>query len=359
MSKRIKKSLCRIKKSTKAHIYIQHKLPEPKAEYVSSNFSTVIFLHRGQPPALMARGLDILLSHIKEEHDNCPADSWCRWRKTATTSKPTPATKTNYTSLDIEKVREVFNIFATEEFCKHLKLGMTQNANESLHNTIWNFCPKAKYISPQSVRISTGIAVIIFNDGELSLYGPLSDLNLNPSYSSFRSLCKREQTRKFHLSATIKKNIDRRTRRQRTMRDRRERDLLKTEGGRSYKSSSFGSEVTPRLPKKTTAKSRERGRGAQGSTRGKGVKRRLIPADMSESSNDTDASTSSGSSEGVCDICNARQPPPQTHRTIFGKTTVQWVGCDECNGWFHQCCTELDQDVDVSTIDFKCFHCTY
>ena len=42
VSKRIKKSLCWIKKSTKSHSYIQHKLPEPKAEYVSSNFSTVI-----------------------------------------------------------------------------------------------------------------------------------------------------------------------------------------------------------------------------------------------------------------------------------------------------------------------------
>ena len=42
VSKRIKKSLCWIKKSTKSHSYIQHKLPESKAEYVSSNFSTVI-----------------------------------------------------------------------------------------------------------------------------------------------------------------------------------------------------------------------------------------------------------------------------------------------------------------------------
>ena len=359
VSKRVKKSLCRIKKSTKAHAYIQHKLPEPKAEYVSSNYSTVVLQHRGKSPAQMAKGLDTLLSHISGKHDSCPTDSWCRWRKTATTSQPTPATTTNFTSQDIKKVREVFAIFATEDFSRHLTLGLTQNANESLHNTIWNFCPKAKYISPQSVRISTAIAVTCFNDGELSLYGLLSDLQLNPSYTSFRSLCRREQTRKLHLKATFKKNIDRRARRQKTMKERRERDLLRGEGCRSYKSSSFGSEITQRPPKKTPTTSRARGggRGNIPPTRGKALKRRLMPADSSESSSDSNISTVSGSSEGICDICERRQPPPQTSRTISGKATVQWIGCDDCDRWFHQCCTELDDAVDVSTIDYKCYNC--
>ena len=172
-----------------------------------------------------------------------------------------PATTTNFNSQEIANVREVFKTFATEEFCKHLTMGMTQNANESLHNTIWNFCPKAKYISPQSVRISTGIAIVCFMDSELSLYGLLIDLNLTPSYTSYKSLCRREKTRKLHLAATTKKNIIRRTRRQKTMRERRERDLLRKEGGRSYKSSCFGAEVNPIPPKKTPVKARGRGRG--------------------------------------------------------------------------------------------------
>ena len=65
---------------------------------------------------------------------------------------------------------------------------MTQNANESLHNTIWNLCPKAKYVSPQSVTISTDVAVTIFNEGELSVYGFKKDLQLKPDYLSFRSI---------------------------------------------------------------------------------------------------------------------------------------------------------------------------
>ena len=58
-----------------------------------------------------------------------------------------------------------------EEFCSHLALGMTKNANESRLNIIWNFCPKAKYISPQSTAITTAVEVTVFNQGKLSVYG--------------------------------------------------------------------------------------------------------------------------------------------------------------------------------------------
>ena len=85
---------------------------------------------------------------------------------------------------------------ADEKFCSHLTLGMTQNANESLHSTIWNLCPKAKYVSPQSVTISTAVAVTIFNEGELSIYGFMKDLQLKPTYLSFRSIIKREETKR-------------------------------------------------------------------------------------------------------------------------------------------------------------------
>ena len=76
------------------------------------------------------------------------------------------------------------------------------------------------------------------------------------------------------------------------MRERRERDILKSEGGRSYKSCSFGSEVKAKPPLKTPTRTRGRGKGTSCSTRGKGVKRSLIPAEHSESSYDTDISTS-------------------------------------------------------------------
>ena len=162
VSKRLKKTLVIIKKNTVNHSYVQCKLTEPKADYISSNYSTVILQNRGKSPADLCKGLKIFLSHVSGVHSTCPNDSWCRWHQTSSTAKPPPTNLTNYTQDQLAKVREVFETYSTEEFCSHLTLGLTQNANESLHNVIWNLYPKAKYISPQSIRISTAIAVTIF-----------------------------------------------------------------------------------------------------------------------------------------------------------------------------------------------------
>ena len=55
---------------------------------------------------------------------------------------------------------------------------------------------KGKYVSRQSVTISKAVAVTIFNEGELSICGFKKDLQLKPNYLSFRSIIKREQTKR-------------------------------------------------------------------------------------------------------------------------------------------------------------------
>ena len=360
VSKRLKKTLCKVKKNTTKQTYVQHKLTEHKAEYVSSNFSTVVFQNRGKTPNCMSKAVGTLLTHISGDHSNCPEDTWCKWR----TAKTAPAATTNYTSNDIAKVTEVFQTYGNVEFCSHLTLGMTQNKNESLHNVIWNFCPKSKYISPQSVRISTAIAVTIFNEGELSLYGIMKDLELNPTYISFSSLCKRELLRQRKRMYIKRSNVDRRSRRQRTSKQRREKELLKLEGGKSYRSSSFGSETFQKPKKVESVRGRGRGprRGTRiASSRGKGVKRRIIPAEESEDSlfSSTDSNTdSSNTNICICGICGKNQPPQERHRSISKWSRVKWVMCDLCNQPFHQCCAEIPRGVDISDLPFICFNCS-
>ena len=184
---------------------------------------------------------------------------------------------------------------------------MTQNANESLPNVIWNFCPKAKYISPQSVLISTAIAVTVFNEGELCLYGIMHDMKLHPSHISFRSICKREQTKQQHRNYTKKANRNRRARRQKLSKLRREQQLLRLEGGRSYKSSSFGTENFTTSSKPRRARRQRRVCAVTTrrvtTTRGKGVKRRLTPApdsnDSCHSIPDNDFSNTEDESDGT------------------------------------------------------------
>ena len=165
VAERLKKNLKKIKANTKTKTYIQHKLPEWKADYIAANYSTVILQNRGTTPDKLSRALRLLLDHAAGKHSGCPTgeNTWCRWNRPP--SSITPATLTTFTTIDIQKVQEAFNTYATTEFCSHLTLGLTQNANESLHNMIWSLCSNNKYVSPQSIRISIAIAVLTFNEG--------------------------------------------------------------------------------------------------------------------------------------------------------------------------------------------------
>ena len=245
VAKRLKKNLKKIIPNTKTITYIQHKLPEWKADYIAANYSTVILQNRGTTPDKLSRALHILLNHAAGNHSGCPTgeNTWCRWNKPS--SSTTPATLTTFTPIDIQKVREVFNKFATTEFCSHLTLGLTQNSNESLHNMIWCLCPKNKHISPQSIRISTAIAVLSFNEGELSLFGMMYDLGLSPSRQAYLSIAIVSRIhQQSSRTSRIKSNFQRRRRRMKLVKQCREKALLKSEGGGSYKGGRYGAENT-------------------------------------------------------------------------------------------------------------------
>ena len=72
VTKRLKKTLCIVRKNTKNHSCIQHKLAEPKATYISSNYSTAILQHKRQSPATIANRLNIFLSHASGTHEHSP-----------------------------------------------------------------------------------------------------------------------------------------------------------------------------------------------------------------------------------------------------------------------------------------------
>ena len=154
------------------------------------------------------------------------------------------------------KIKEVFAKYANEKFCSHLTLGMTQKANESLHSTIWNLFLKAKYVTPQSVTISTTVTATIFNGGELPIYEFMKDIQLKPNYLSFSSIIRRKEIKRKKRSYIRRATLDRRTRRQKLRKERRERDLIREEGGQSYKSISFGLETFSNFPRKRPSRTR-------------------------------------------------------------------------------------------------------
>ena len=354
VAKRLKKNLKKIKPSTKTKTYIQHKLPEWKADYIASNYSTVILQNRGTTPDKLSRALRLLLNHAAGIHSGCPTgeNSWCRWNRPSTTT--TPATLTTFTTIDIEKVQEAFNTYATTEFCSHLTLGLTQNANESLHNMIWSLCSKSKYVSPQSIRISTAIAVLNFNEGELSLFGIMYDLGLAPSHQVYQSICNRVHKLESSHTSKKKSNFQRRRRRMKLVKQYREKALLKSEGGVSYRGGQFGAEST-----QSKKRGRTRGLVRQARRVSTGLKRKLkersAPSISSPSSGD--ASGSSDESTTLCAICDQREPDPVALRRVGKKVESQWVCCDVCSDWVHCYCADVDYET-VSAGSFTCDKCS-
>ena len=296
VAKRLKKNLKKLNSNTKTITYIQHKLPEWKADYIAANYSTFILQNRGTTPDKLSRALRLLLDHAAVNHYGCPTgeNTWCRWNKPS--NSKTPATLTTFTLIDIQKVREVFNKYATTEFCSHLKLGLTQNSNESLHNIIWCICPKNKHVSPQSFRISTAIAVLSFNEGELSLFGMMYDLGLSPSRQAYRSIVIRFHQQSSRTSM-IKSNFQRR-RRMKLVKQYREKALLKSKGGGACKGGRYGAENTQRKRLWQT-----RGRSRQASRVSTGLKRKLkarsTPSVSSQSSGAASSSSDRGGGRGA------------------------------------------------------------
>ena len=351
VAKRLKKNLKKVKANNKALSYVQHKLSDWKADYIASNYSTVILQNRGTTPDHLSTALYILLKHAAGDHFDCPSgeDTWCRWNRTSGTSIPTSVS--TFTPTDIQKIREVLNTYASPEFCSHLTLGLTQNANESLHNMIWSRCPKNVYVSPRSIRISTALAILTFNETELSLFGIMTDLGLSPSRRVFRSIYCRVMKLQSSRVSQAKTNTKRRRRRLKLAKESREKALLRSEGGSSYKSGHFGSEQTRR---------RSRGRGAVGRASSRvtkrGVQNRNLSPDSSlPSSND---STNSDESTTLCAICHLREPEPFTQRRVGHKMDpLDWVCCDQCSEWHHCYCVDVEFE-SVSTTSFLCHKCS-
>ena len=134
----------------------------------------------------------------------------------------------------------------------------------------------------------------------------------------------------------------------------REKALLKSEGGGSYRGGHFGSESTQSKMRRQT-----RGRARQTRRVSTGVKRKLkertTPSISSPSSDD--ASISSDESTTLCAICNQREPDPVALRRVGKKIESQWVCCDVCSDWVHCYCADVEYDT-VSAGSFTCDKCS-
>ena len=112
----------------------------------------------------------------------------------------------------------------------------------------------------------------------------------------------------------------------------REKALLKSEGGGSYKGGRYGAENTQsKIPRQTRGRSRQARRVSTGLKRR--LKERSTPSVSSQFSGDP--SSSSDESATLCAICNHREPDPVALKRVGKKIESQWVCCDVCLDWVH------------------------
>ena len=73
----------RLKKRLKKKFKGLTSLPQSKTERITHLYALVIVQYHGQSASEIHNGLQVLLKHTKEAHDNCPAGdgSWCYYLK--------------------------------------------------------------------------------------------------------------------------------------------------------------------------------------------------------------------------------------------------------------------------------------
>ena len=107
----------------------------------------------------------------KPRHTKCPigTSSWCYYNRALPKKELPGPHKTNlHTTLREDIVAEVMPVYqrlANDALLGRCLGGKTQNANESLHSTIWKRCPKIKFVSRRKIEIGAAEAIGNFNQG--------------------------------------------------------------------------------------------------------------------------------------------------------------------------------------------------
>ena len=116
-------------------------------------------------------------------------ESWCKYLK----AKKDNVKFTHKKSLPaavIDQIKPIFKDLTHPDLLNKCLEGYTQNANESLNQKIWKFCPKNQFHRAETVRTAVRLAVITFNDGmERSMPQVLRNLELEVGQFSKQLFC--------------------------------------------------------------------------------------------------------------------------------------------------------------------------
>ena len=195
----------------------------------------------------MQKAIWATLYHCYSTDDNprpqfCPQgeNSWCFF-KIAVARKEFPGDHSNHvhTKLDYKRlhthIKPVYERLSHPDLLQRCLGHKTQNANESLHNTIWSKCSKSKCHSHDRVEFSMLSGIAEFNFGPTSLSHLEEEVYKIVSGPSTHRLRAARSRKRLQKSKDVAKGKEKARKKKRTeAAKRREADTLRDYGETGY-----------------------------------------------------------------------------------------------------------------------------
>ncbi|KAK7089330.1 uncharacterized protein [Littorina saxatilis] len=150
----------------------QNKLTKKAILKIQGHFGAGIRKNAGNLQK-MKQDIWAIYNHRRRDHTNC--GNWCPSK----TGRGEPD-RNAFPDFVCDAIRPVFETLTQDSLLERCLHGGSQNTNESLHNMIWERCPKTTYVGRKRLCIAVADATIVYNEGELGRLDIFSELGMEP-----------------------------------------------------------------------------------------------------------------------------------------------------------------------------------
>jgi hypothetical protein len=95
----------------------------------------------------------------------------------------------------LSNIKDIFEDLSSPALLQRCLGGRTQNPNESVNSTIWNYCSKTSYSGSRVVQIAAYEATVIFNDGHRGRLDVMRCLDIIPGKYAKAAAIKADEIR--------------------------------------------------------------------------------------------------------------------------------------------------------------------
>ena len=107
---------------------------------------------------------------IENSHMFCPVGktSWCKFQRDKINNTKTYSDKNMLSPAFYNGIKPIFEKLTNDDILERCQAGLTQNANESLHNVLWSKCPKNYFCGKERLNFAVNETITVFNSGAAS-----------------------------------------------------------------------------------------------------------------------------------------------------------------------------------------------